>query len=399
MNSDLQTKACAMTFRTMLAIVPALALICAIGRGFGLQDLLMDQLIKQIPSQAQTLQTAFGFVDAYLNEASGGIFVGVGIVFLLWTLISLIRNIELTFNDIWQVPKGRSIWRMTTDYMAIMLVLPVLLVCASGISIFMSSSLARLLPLGFTQPMMELMFDFIGIALSWLFFAGTYMLIPNTKVRFRNAIVPGILVGTACQILQWLFLNGQLYVAKYNAIYGSFSFLPLFLIWLQLVWLFTLTGGVLCYAIQNRGEYNYGDKIRDISESYRCRTTIAIMTIIAKRFDRGLPSLTSIQLATRYKMPVNLISLEINRLKDIGLVNFVDSPEKELNERPIQPAIDVSRLTVGTLVTKLNEYGSDNFIPEFHTSYKPIEDLWKHVSEAARRQGDVKRLIDIDILT
>lgn len=397
LNGDLQTKACSLAFRTLLAIVPALALVCAIGRGFGLQQVLMDQLISHLPSQAQLLRTAFSFVDSYLNQASGGIFVGVGILFLFWTLISLLRNIELTFNNIWQVPKGRSIWRMVTDYLAILIVLPVLLACSSGISIFMSTSLSRLLPFSFMQPAIEVLFDFVGLMITWLFFAGTYMLIPNTKVRFRNAIIPGILVGTSVQVLQWLFLSGQLYVAKYNAIYGSFSFLPLFLIWMQLVWLFTLIGGVLCYAMQNISEYNFGSNISNISISYRRRTTIAVMTIIAQRFEKGMLSMTINQLATHYRLPVNLITPEIERLKDMHLLNFVDTPGMEQNERPIQPAFDISNLTVGDLIDRLETCGSSDFIPNFATDYNRITEITDKIAEAARNEGNKTKLVDIDI--
>lgn len=397
LNGDLQTKACSLAFRTLLAIVPALALVCAIGRGFGLQQVLMDQLISHLPSQAQLLRTAFSFVDSYLDQASGGLFVGVGILFLFWTLISLLRNIELTFNNIWQVPKGRSIWRMVTDYLAILIVLPVLLACSSGISIFMSTSLSRLLPFSFMQPAIEVLFDFVGLLITWLFFAGTYMLIPNTKVRFRNAIIPGILVGTSVQVLQWLFLSGQLYVAKYNAIYGSFSFLPLFLIWMQLVWLFTLIGGVLCYAMQNISDYNFGSNISNISAAYRRRTTIAVMTIIARRFEKGMPSMTINQLATHYRLPVNLITPEIERLKEMHLLNFVDTPGMEQKERPIQPAVDISNLTVGELIDRLETCGSSDFIPNFAKDYISITEITDKIAEAARNEGDKTKLVDIDI--
>lgn len=397
LDGDLQSKASALTFSTLLAIVPALALLCAIGRGFGLQDRLMDQLIHQLPSQAQVLETAFGFVDSYLSQASGGIFVGVGVLFLLWTVISLIRNIELTFNKIWQVPKDRSIWRMLTDYLAILLILPILLICASGISIFMSTSLSHLLPFGFMQPAVEIVIDFIGIALSWLFFAGTYMLVPNTNVKFKNAIIPGIIVGTACQILQWLFLSGQLYVAKYNAIYGSFSFLPLFLIWMQLVWLFTLIGGVLCYAIQNIGEYNYGDNIKNISDSYRDQTTIVVMAIIARRFKHSLEPMTLSQISLKYRLPVNLVTPEVLKLQEMGLVNFVDSPGKELNERPVQPAIDIDNLTVSDMIQKLMNFGSTGFIPGFADSYQTVETETEKINQMITAHTDTKRLIDLDI--
>ena len=397
LNGDLQTKSCAMTYRTLLAIVPALALIIAIGRGFGLQDVIMDQMIKQIPSQAQLLRTSFNFVDSYLSEASGGIFVGVGVVFLLWTIISLIRSIEMAFNAIWQVPKGRSYWRMLTDYLAIILVLPILLICSNGITLFMSSSLKTLLPYEFMQPAIEILFDFIGLLMTWLFFAGTYMLVPNTKVKFRNAIIPGILIGTAYQVLQWLFISGQLYVAKYNAIYGSFSFLPLFLIWMQFVWLFTLTGGVLCYAIQNIGEYNYGDNIRSISDSYRYQTTLTVMTIIAQRFERSMAAMNLREIGQHYRLPVNLITPELERLRAVGLINFIEGEEKETNERKVQPAIQVSKMTVTDVVDRLSSFGAQGFIPEFSTHFHPIQKIFAEILASANEKGNSIRLIDIPI--
>lgn len=397
LSVDLQSKACAMTFRTLLAIVPALALLCAIGRGFGLQNVVMEQLIKQFPSQEEVLKTAFGFVDAYLSQASGGIFVGVGVVFLFWTLISLLRNIEAVFNDIWQVPAPRSIWRMVTDYMAIIVVLPILLICSNGISIFMITSLSTLLPFEFMKPAFETLIDFVGLVFNWLFFAGTYMLIPNTKVKFSNAIIPAILVGTACQVLQWLFLSGQLYVAKYNAIYGSFSFLPLFLLWMQFVWLFTLIGGVICYAMQNIGEYNYGENISTISDSYRTTTTIAVFAIIAQRFLKGKEAMTLRDISLKYKLPVNLITPEVERLKSIGLLNFVDSPGKELNERPVQPAVDVSDISVGQLVGQLRNLGSSGFIPGFDRKYKAVCEIMKHIEAQLLTAGASKRIADLRI--
>ncbi len=397
LNGDLQTKSCAMTYRTLLAIVPALALICAIGRGFGLQDVIMEQMIKQIPSQAQLLETSFGFVDKYLSQASGGIFVGVGVVFLFWTIISLIRSIEMAFNAIWQVPKGRSYWRMMTDYLAIIIVLPILLICSNGITLFMSSSLKTLLPYEFMQPAIELLFDFIGLVMTWLFFAATYMLVPNTKVKFRNAIIPGVLIGTAYQILQWLFISGQLYVAKYNAIYGSFSFLPLFLIWMQFVWLFTLTGGVLCYAIQNIGEYNYGDNIRRISDTYRYQTTLTVMTIIAQRFQKSMEAMNLKEIGQHYRLPVNLITPELERLRAVGLVNFIEGEEKENNDRKVQPAVQVSEMTVSEVIDRLSNYGAENFIPEFSQNFRSVENAVAEIISAANEKGESIKLVDIPI--
>lgn len=383
LSTDLQSKACALTYRTILALVPALALMCAIGRGFGLQQNLEDMLIREIPSQAKVLNEGFRFVDAYLAEASGGLFVGVGVIFLLSTLIMLVRNVEHAFNDIWLVPKGRSVWRMLSDYLAIFLILPILLICAGGLSLFMQTSLSRLLPYGFLQPAIEVLFDMVSLILSWLFFAATYMLIPNTRVKFRSAIIPGILVGTSCQILQWLFVTGQLYVAKYNAIYGSFSFLPLLLIWMQLVWLFTLIGAQLCFSIQNIGEYNFGENIRNISENYRRQATIAVMAIISRRFMSGRPALSMAQISQHYRLPINLVTPIVHRLEAAGLLNFVDSAEKEQNEQPVQPARDVSQLTVATVIDAMQRLGDNDFLPEFGNIYASVVTINDKILKAA----------------
>lgn len=245
-NADLQTQACAMTYRTLLAVVPALALLFAIGRGFGLQNVLQDELFRMFPAQHQAVGYAMNFVDSYLSSSSEGIFVGVGLIFLLWTLISLFGNIEDTFNLIWGVKQGRSLGRKITDYTAMLLILPVVMICASGLTILLSSTLQAFLHWTFMSPVITWVLEGVSWVLTWLFFALLYLLMPNTKVKFVNAFIAGVFAGTGFLVLQWLFVTGQLYVSKYNAIYGSFSFLPLMLIWMQLTWVITFAGGVIC---------------------------------------------------------------------------------------------------------------------------------------------------------
>lgn len=362
LNQDLQSRACALTYRTVLALVPALALLFAIGRGFNLQDVLQKELIDYFPAQRSTLMQAFGYVDAYLQQTSGGIFVGVGILFLLWTLISLLSSVETSFNTIWQVNKGRRLWRMITDYLAIFILLPVLMICGSGFSLLMTTSLKNLLPFEFIDSALSVFFDFAGVVFTWLFFAGSYLLIPNTKVKIMPALISGIVVGTAYQVLQWLFVSGQMYVSKYNAIYGSFSFLPLMLIWLQLVWLITLIGAVMCYASQNISEFNYGEKIRNISEDYRMQVSVIIMAIISKRFYENEEPITTYNLASDYGIPINMAKPLVERLSNCGLITYLQSPDNDISTHKLNPAIEVSGLTVGKVIKRIYEYGEADFI-------------------------------------
>lgn len=400
-NGDIQTKACALTYRTMLAVVPALALIIAIGRGFGLQEVLEDELIESFDSQREALVKAFDFVDSYLSQSSEGIFVGVGIALLLWTLISILGSVEHAFNDIWGVKNGRSIWRKLTDYLAIFLILPVLMICASGIAVFVSTNLQRILPFDFMTPLIKWLLDFASLLFIWLFFTGVYMLIPNTKVKFKNAFVAGIFAGTGFMVLQWLFITGQIYVSKYNAIYGSFAFLPLLLIWLQLVWVICLAGGVICYASQNIFQYNFNNEIGRITTAYRLKIFVAVMTVVVNDYLASKKPPSTEDIVTRYGLPSRLVASSVNFMVDAGLLLRVVTDEKD-EIYGYAPAVDAQLLTVGEVIKRVRSYGSDGFIPDFDRTFAGVIEVVDRAELAmvdSMRDTFVKDIRITDILT
>lgn len=375
LSTDLQTKACGMTYRTLLAIVPVLALLFAIGRGFGFQTIVQNQLFNLVPSQRQALEVAIRFVDSALSQASEGIFVGVGIVFLLWTVVSLLDSVEETFNEVWGVTVDRSIFRKLTDYLAICIILPILMICAGGLQVMMSSTIQRIMPEAFS-PLVEFALDCLSVVLTWLFFMGAYMLIPNVKVKWQNALMAGVLAGTAFQALQWLFLTGQLYVAKYNAIYGSFSFLPLMLIWMQLSWLITLAGALVCRASQDIALFSFERQSADISPRYRFEVEAAVLTVVTDRFARGLPPVTPSELSRTYRIPPRLLATLLVRLETGGLLARVlpagvpDDTDPAM--LPIVPARDVDTYTIGAISTMLCTRGSSGFIPGFADDFRGV---------------------------
>ncbi|MDE6444082.1 MAG: YihY/virulence factor BrkB family protein, partial [Muribaculaceae bacterium] len=212
LDRDLQTRSMSLTYSTVLAIVPVFALLFAIGRGFGLQDLLEQQLYQSFPAQRQVLSFAMRFVDSYLKEASSGVFVGVGILFLLWTLISLLSYIESAFNMIWDVKHDRTLYQKVTDYIAICLMVPILIICSSGVSIFMSTTIQDNIHLAILSPLVNLLLEASPLVLAWLAFSISYFLIPNTKVNIKYAMISGAICAVVFQILQMLFVNGQIYV-------------------------------------------------------------------------------------------------------------------------------------------------------------------------------------------
>ena len=180
LDRDLQMRSCALTYNTVLAVVPALAMLFAIARGFGFQNLMQSELFRYFPAQRQALESALTYVDNYLAQASQGVFIGIGLIFLLWTLISLMSNVEDTFNHVWGVTTKRSLQRKFTDYTALFLLLPVLMVCSAGVTIFMSDAVQHIFEGNPLSPMMHNLLGFAPTIISWFIFTAAYYMIPNT---------------------------------------------------------------------------------------------------------------------------------------------------------------------------------------------------------------------------
>ncbi len=405
LDRDLQMRSCALTYNTVLAVVPALAMLFAIARGFGFQNLMQSELFRYFPAQRQALENALAYVDNYLAQASQGAFIGIGLIFLLWTLISLMSNVEDTFNHVWHVTTKRSLRRKFTDYTALFLLLPVLMVCSAGISIFMSDAVQRLLQDNAAlSPMMHRLLAFMPTFISWLMFTAAYYLVPNTKVHFKGALLAGILCGTMFQAVQWLFVTGQVYVSKYNAIYGSFAFLPLMLVWMQLSWLITLLGVVLTYSWQNFDSFAHLGKAEDISQSYANYMAIAVLALAAKRFKQHGPALTRGELMREYGMPGPLVDKMMNRLRRAGLINSVtascngsDDPN-DVNDDAFQPSVDPDDLTVNGVSNALADLGNTLFIAKADTRFaSALERITALRDEQQESMADLPLLqLDID---
>ena len=286
-------KASALTYSTLLAIVPILAILFAIARGFGFDNLMESQVRMGFGGHNQTTEVILQFVNSYLSQTKSGIFIGVGLIMLLWTVINLISSIEITFNRIWEIKKARSMYRKITDYFSMFLLMPILIVISGGLSIFMSTSLKYIEDFVLLAPILKFLIRLIPFVLTWFMFTGLYIYMPNTKVRFKPALISGILAGTAHQAFQFLYISGQLWVSRYNAIYGSFAALPLFLLWLQISWTICLFGAELTYAGQNIRNFSFDKDTKNISRRFRDFVSILIMSLIAKRFEENIKPYTA----------------------------------------------------------------------------------------------------------
>lgn len=369
LDRDLQNRSMSLTYSTVLALVPAIALLVAIGRGFGLQDYLQEELYNFFPSQHRAISTALSFVDSYLSEASQGVFVGIGILFLLWTVISLLSYIEDAFNTIWDIRRRRSLFQKVSDYIAICLIIPILMICSSGVSIFMSTTIQDNLNLPFLTPVVNVALEAAPVVLCWIAFSLSFMLIPNTKVDIKYAAISGAICALAFTILQLLFVNGQIYVSKYNAIYGSFSFLPLLLIWLQLSWLLLLSGCVLTYSLQNVFTFNFNGNSDKLSLDGWHSIALIVMTVVSQRFIARATPISQMDLAKSYNLPLRIVSRIVEKLHAAGLLYSVRIKDGVFGE---VPAVELQDFTVADFLRSYNSEGEMDFIPDIRQTYADL---------------------------
>ena len=258
------TQASALTYSTLLAIVPILAVVFAIARGFGYNKYIELWFRDSLDSQPQVAEVIIGFVNSYLVHTQSGIFLGIGLLFMLYTVLMLVNNIEETFNQIWQVDNARPIIRSLTNYLAMFFLFPIIIIVSTGISIFMATIEQKVDGIEVLGPAVNLLLDYSPYILLSLLFIWLYVYMPNTKVKLSCAIIPGILAGVAMQLLQLFYIYSQIWVTSYNAIYGSFAALPLFMLWLQISWTICLFGAQLTYTNQNLNRIGFNLEPMDV---------------------------------------------------------------------------------------------------------------------------------------
>ena len=250
-RDNVTSKASALTYSTIMAVVPVFAVVFAIGRGFGYNKMLEMQIRKYFGNSDSTIDLLIDFVNSYLEHTRNGMFLGFGIILLLWTVLNLTNNIEHMFNNIWQVNKERSMFRTFTDYCSLLLLMPLLVIVMGGLSIFATTVMKTLPDFLLLGPVLRFTFEAMPFLLSGTIVSVLYMFMPNTKVKFRYAVIPGFLAGTGLQILQYIYIDSQIWVSSYNAIYGSFAAIPLFMLMAQFSWTICLFGAEMNYAAQN----------------------------------------------------------------------------------------------------------------------------------------------------
>jgi len=349
-------KASALTYSTLLAIVPISAVVFAIARGFGYNKYIEIWFRNAFESQPQVAEVIIGFVNSYLVHTKSGVFLGIGLIFMLYTVLMLVSNIEDAFNEIWQVKKPRSIFRTFTDYLAMFFVFPIILVLTSGISIFMATIADSMPDFILLGPTLRFLIDLLPYVLMSGMFIALYVFMPNTHVKVKNAVIPGVLAGFAMQGLQIFYIHSQMFLSGYNAIYGSFAALPLFMLWVQISWTICLFGAELSYTNQNLDYYDYDANTGEVSHRYKIMLAALLMSRICRRFANGQKPLSAMELREQTTIPIRFVNEILYELMEAGLLVEITSDEKSETSR-FMPAEDLNNLSLGVMMDRLESKG------------------------------------------
>ena len=362
-------KAKALTYSTALSLVPILALLFAIARGFGFSNLLESLFRNGIAVGSDTLDTVMTFIDSYLEHTHSGIFIGIGFIVLLWSIITLTGNIEQNMNAIWGIQKQRTIFRKITDYFSMFLLLPLFIICIAGWSIFMTTVYSNLQGQFLLSTFVRFLIKAAPYVLSGLIFTGMFIFFPNTKVRFRHAIIPGLVTGFIFQAFFYFYIHVQMNISAYNAIYGSFAVIPLLLLFLNIFWCIILFGVELTYYSQNLELYRFNDDVENVSNRFYDFTALLVTSLICKRYEEGGTPYTVAELATLADIPTRLTQQVIDELeRDVIVYEVGDTDNKSQTPRYV-PAIDINKFTVGKLFEILDQHGREDFKADYPTRF------------------------------
>jgi membrane protein len=360
-------RASALTFYSLMSIVPVIAMSFAIAKGFGYQAILEQELKERFLEYKNIINQVIIFSINLLENTKGGLIASVGFILLFWSIIKVLNNIESAMNDIWGIRKQRSVRRKFTDYFTMMLIGPFVFLAASSVTVFIVSRFEAYitnLPLHDTIASPILFFiRLTPYCLIWALFTFIYFFMPNTKVNLSSAIVGGVIGGTVYQITQRLYLIFQIGAARYGAIYGSFAALPLFLIWMQLSWIIVLAGAEISFAWQNFEIYEFGYQEKPLSNRLKTIISLWVTCICVKKFIKHDRSITIKEIHKKTKIPIHCLYMIIKLLVDCNILSEVVHPRKDI--LCYQPAKSVMSLCVKDVVEKLNNVGL-NEIPSLN---------------------------------
>ena len=383
-KNNVNVQASSLTFYLMMTIVPIVAMVFAISKGFGIDEQLIDRLNETFPNQHDVVNTVLEFADSTIKNARGGLLAGIGFIVMLWSSMNMIVQIEECFNAIWKAKSRRSWSRRFADYLSVMLVVPVLLFLSTSLTVtfkYYLSSVTDEIPV--LREITPLIFNLIPYMLVWILFVVLYMVMPNVKVRFAPALIAGIIAGTAFQLVEQFYFYSQISISKYNAIYGSLAAIPLFLLFAKISWQIVLFGAELSFAYQNIENYDLEIDSETLSNRNKVVLSLYVMECIVKNFAVGRPPKNSSQLASDLGLSIRAVNVAVSDLIRCGMLSEVRAVDDR--EYAYQPSMDIHRITIGSVLENLDNSGegaiTQQILPDMERIYAILQKVTKNFDE------------------
>lgn len=395
-TKQLELRATSLTLYSLLSIVPVIAMIFGIAHGFGLEAYLTDELEKAFAGQPIILENLIEYVHNILTSTKGEVIAGFGFVLLLWSVLQVLSSIEDTFNSIWYVKTSRTWARKFTDYLTIMMLAPVFIALTGVVNVFIATqiqSFARQLLLfgPFVSKAVVFFINLLPYLTTALLFFMLYIVMPNTRVKPRAAWYASIVAGVVFQLFQWAYIEFQVGVSRYNAIYGSFASIPLFITWLQFSWMIVLVGAEIAYSVQNVTNFDMDDEKQLLSHKMRMLYSIYILRYVCQKFSKSKPAPDIAEMSSKLDIKPGLLKNLLDDMHESQLVatTVADGTISYL------PASDISHFTVAYVINKLESAGSQRKVQAGDDTFFRIKSVYSDLERSMLNAPSNKNILDV----
>ncbi|MBO5351389.1 MAG: YihY/virulence factor BrkB family protein [Alistipes sp.] len=387
LNHGTLIRSAAMTYYTITSLVPIVAVAFALVKGFGLADTLVGSLYGLFPQYPEVIDYVVSFAENALARTQGGLMASVALLMLFWSVIQLFSAIESAFNNIWEVKTTRSIARQWSDYLAVTLIVPILWIVAYATGSHLEDVLRDTWYFNLLSRLLSMLF-------MWLMFTLLYLIIPNAKVKFTSALTAGIVAGTIFLLFQWGYVYLQKSMTSYNAIYGSFAALPLFLLWVQISWQILLIGGELSFAFQNITRFGEEHEWQRISYDQRRKVMLATMLIIVRHFQSRGGALSAAEIRRELNLPTRIINDVLFQLTKAGQLIDARKNEDE-REASYAPAYDIAQMSIYGVLSAVENHGDNPLEFDAESDLRRVEEILDGMKQDSLTSPRNVRLIDL----
>ncbi len=379
---DLNMRAMSLVYTTLLSVVPLLAFCFAVVKAFGFHrefEPLIFEFFRPLGDKAPEFTArVLGFVD----HLQGGVLGSLGLAFLLWTVVSVVQKVEVSFNHVWHVDRPRSFARRFSEYLSVLIVAPVLMVAAFGLVASLSGQalvvwLASHPPFGLLLSSAGKLAPLVIVTGGFTFL---YSFVPNTNVRLRPAALAGLAAAAAWVAASFGFTRLVAYSTEMMAVYASFAIVLLALMWIWLNWLILLTGALLAFYLQNPAYLRSGDREVLPTTRLRERLALSVMYLVTRAFESAAPRYRVATLAEALDVPGAALGSVVDALERAGIL---EATEGEV----LLPARDPARVMLDEVLAAVRDGGHGRALTLRHAAVvTAAEEACGRVDEAIRRE-------------